>query len=279
MGIKYVFFDGNSIRYTVTESGKYNIALMDKRGYLLFDDVDVYLSNLLEYTVGIPGPELAEGFELNVGSFGRLGKCHLESKLKFIHIPKNAGTSIEDFGFFLGAKWGRVDRNYISSINPSYFWHSPLTQTGDIYSNHDKFCIVRNPYKRLLSVVYCKLRKYIPSTAEEFNLDIVNSIERYKADPFNHGLSHWIPQHEFVYSDGKKIVDHILRIENLDSELHDLLSSYGVENRMTIHSNKSDKEKRFGISDLYPETLQLFNETYSKDFEYFEYETISPSDI
>lgn len=279
MGIKYVFFDGNSIRYTVTESGKYSPALMDKNGEILFVDADVHLNKDLEYTLGIPGDGLKDGFELNIGSFGRLGKNHIDEKLKFIHIPKNAGTSIEDFGFLLGAKWGRVDRKYIFSINPAYWWHSSLKQTGDIYPEHDKFCVVRNPYKRLISIVYCNLRAYIPSTVEEFNLDISRSIQEIISNPFNNAFSHWIPQSDFVYLNDERIVNHVLKFENLDLDLHDLLSSYGVENRMTIHSNKSNKEKRFGISDLYPETLRLFNETYSKDFEYFGYETISPSDI
>lgn len=110
----------------------------------------------------------------------------------------------------------------------------------------------------------------------EFNYDVKKSINQYKSDPLNRAYSHWIPQHEFVYCENKKIVDHVLRFENLDVELFDLFSKYGIANKMTKHSNKSHKEKKFGISDLYPEILELFNETYTKDFELFNYEKIYP---
>ena len=49
--------------------------------------------------------------------------------LQFIHIPKNAGTSIENLGNKFGIKWGRfIEREqYPLSEKPCdyYHWHSP----------------------------------------------------------------------------------------------------------------------------------------------------------
>ena len=82
-----------------------------------------------------------------------------KKELKFIHITKAAGTSIEDIGNKRGLKWGRFDKEQkykTKPISPS-FWHTPFTELDDSYKRkYDWFVVVRNPYTRILSEYYCK---------------------------------------------------------------------------------------------------------------------------
>ena len=90
----------------------------------------------------------------------------IEKKLQFTHIPKNAGTTVEFIGLDYNICWGvwqTKKLTYYSDLVPScqyQMWHSP--PRGSIKSNIDNFCIVRNPYRRILSI----FRYYRTLTAE-----------------------------------------------------------------------------------------------------------------
>jgi hypothetical protein len=190
-------------------------------------------------------------------------------KLKFIHIPKTAGTSIENYGFLHAIKWGKVDISYYNSfnINTNYGkWHSTFkTLPHDFYEGFDLFCVVRNPYDRIFSAVFCGFKDSYPKTIEELNKEIIDRIHDENI--------HFVKQSDFVYKDGIQKVKYILKFENLKYDMEKLLKMYGINSEFNINHNKS-QTKYFSIKELYPETIQLINTFYKSDFENFGYQMI-----
>ena len=65
-----------------------------------------------------------------------------EYKTIFIHIPKNAGTSIKEyFGYDLTSK-EKFKHSTVNEIKKEY---------PNLYNSYKKFAIVRNPYDRMIS--------------------------------------------------------------------------------------------------------------------------------
>lgn len=92
-------------------------------------------------------------------------------KLKFIHITKNAGSAIENFGQTININWGKFDTDiksmtaYLPKMNIHAFWHIPTIYYDNnilkkIMNSYDFFVVVRNPYDRIISEFYCKWGGY-----------------------------------------------------------------------------------------------------------------------
>ena len=148
--------------------------------------------------------------------------------LKFLHIPKTGGTSIEEAAHDAGLNWGAHDPHLnlesYNSLGTTY--HQPLHQMTDrsayeyLIENFDFFCVVRNPYEKCVSEFYCPWESGAPvkdTTQDYFNMFIQKRIqEGWTSD-------HWSPQSRFVFdSDGKQIIKHVLRYENLAKEFKEL---------------------------------------------------------
>ena len=81
-------------------------------------------------------------------------------ELKFIHITKNAGTTIENIANDNSVKWGRFDcdhlRNYKKPGFNGSIWHTPRRFMKEgVYDGFKTFAVVRNPYDRCLSEFHC----------------------------------------------------------------------------------------------------------------------------
>ena len=71
-------------------------------------------------------------------------------ELKFIHITKCAGTSIENIGKRHNILWGKFHKEY-------GWWHGIFQNKSlEMKLKYEWFIIVRNPYERLISEFYCK---------------------------------------------------------------------------------------------------------------------------
>ena len=196
--------------------------------------------------------------------------------LKFIHITKNAGTSIENIGYKNKILWGRYDPNYMNiNIKNSFLekWHA----TGYLNSNYDYFCVVRNPYDRIISEFHCKYSNphilKIEWTTESFNKfvqdKILNSMKLLQKD--SHEGGHYCPQYCYVVN--KDVTIHVIKYENINKEFDDIMKLYNIKLSFDQHDNKSCK-KKFTALNFDKQTIELINIFYDKDFELFNYPKI-----
>lgn len=194
--------------------------------------------------------------------------------LKFIHIPKTGGTSIEQSAYDVGINWGKYDPNlYLEKWKTlGASWHQPLYQLAEpeIYNNllnkYDFFCVVRNPYHKIISEFYCPWNVEVlikNVSVEYFNMFIQKKIKECPT------TDHWAPQSLFVYHEGKQIIKHVLRFEFLSEEFQKLTQDYGLNIPLKYHIHKADK--KYGVKDLDPVTIKLINNYYIHDFINFNY--------
>ena len=140
--------------------------------------------------------------------------------IKFIHIPKTGGTTIEYVGKKFGFRWGKYDTKMIDKLHKygkfggrQLFhcpeWHIPpyltykfddnsvmkpnLYQNEDTFDIFNTFCVVRNPYERIISEW-----NFMNKCNGDINQWIKHSIDLLKTK-FTHQAGHWIPQYKYVY--------------------------------------------------------------------------------
>lgn len=221
--------------------------------------------------------------------------------LEFIHITKTGGSSVEKAAWSgAGIKWGvchfQVD-HMIGCNTPdypveTYFreggtepWHIPIQfhSKPSYVENKRTFAIVRNPYERMISEYYSKWGGLMSGHVDRENVDIndrtvMNRFLMGKATQKERHATHYRPQHEYIYDEnGRKIVDHVLRFENIQEEFPKLMALYGLENKVVLESGgrtNAAENKRLGFQDLDVETVQAINRLYQKDFELLGYEMV-----
>lgn len=201
----------------------------------------------------------------NKSDFNNKIKTNKKS-LKFIHISKNAGTSIEKSGLLKKHLWGMYHKEY-------GYWHQyfPLKKLH-VKLNYNWFMIVRNPYDRILSEYYCEWggigKTNIKHTKDQMNTYLIEKIK--KRNPYG---DHYTEQHKYIeYS--PNIIIFIIRFEYLDIEFHKLMDFYNIQNIELIKTNSSKEKNKtlsFTTFDFSNELITLINNVYYKDFELFNY--------
>jgi hypothetical protein len=212
--------------------------------------------------------------------------------LKFVHIPKCAGTSIEYIGKEKGLLWGIYDRELNRkelAFKTLPVCHTPLSYFIDIQfvkdylDKYDLFAVVRNPYTRCISTYFFNNRKGY----YENNYTIENMNKFIKENLYENNYSyygHFIPQYKFIYDQSNQIVKHILKFENINNEFIDLMKLYNLIDLtldnifMRSTKNSIDKwddfQKLYNVTNLYPETIDNINKFYHLDFIYFNYDKL-----
>ena len=196
-----------------------------------------------------------------------------KKELKFIHITKTAGTTIEDIAYKHNILWGRHDKDY-------GWWH----RTNTLYSiffykkleymrSFDFFLICRNPYDRILSEFHCKwggvgkdINSYDRIKMNKFIQESINNRNNLKIyNKFNH----YTEQYKYIPPKILKIKTHILYFENLTEDFNNLMNKYNLPLKLNMKLNTS--KKNFSINDFSDETIKLINQVYDKDFKIFGY--------
>jgi hypothetical protein len=187
-------------------------------------------------------------------------------ELKFIHITKTAGTSIEDVAKEAGINWGRFHQEY-------GWWHElPSRKNRALLQKYDWFMVVRNPYSRIVSEFHCQwggvgddVHKY---DRDGFNQYIQNAIKTRANRPRG---DHYTPQ--YLYRIGVPGLN-ILKFEDLQTDFSELMTRYNMKISLNKYNNTSKARKKFGVNDLGPNSIRLINKVYMQDFNLFEYDTI-----
>jgi len=188
------------------------------------------------------------------------------SDLRFCHIPKTGGTSIENAAKELGINWGKYERQNQYLIHGINKWHTPQRLEGIV------FCVIRNPLDRILS----NFRHVHP--IHLYNVDLLNTwiptiLKQAKENPYIRD-AHFLPQSEFA-----KHCDIHLLYNDLQRELDWVCDQYDVPKMvLPYHFGGPEQDKkregtdyyRFIIEDITFENQQLISDFYSMDFELYE---------
>lgn len=187
-----------------------------------------------------------------------------EKKLIFIHIPKNAGTSIE-----------KQLNMRATGHKPWYVYANSFTKEWNIYRS---FAIVRNPFDRLVSnYEYAKMDKSYWHSANGDNIYGKHpDYEICKKNSFSqivdilgkssNTLSHdgWKPQYPWICDNSLTIkINHVIKYEDIDIKLKELgiceegLQKLNVSTRKD-HSQYYDYKTIEKVKMIYEEDFNLF---------------------
>jgi len=183
----------------------------------------------------------------------------------FIHIPKNAGTSIEELFKKNGINVGRYfkDEDPIDLICSKFHIPPKLMKTIN-FKNYITFCIVRDPIDRLVSE-FNYLYKY---DARVKNIDINEYVKKYlnNTQIYEQFDCHLVPQVDYIFDSYGNKVENILQFNNLKNDLVKFISKYNL--KIDINKLEFDNQsvKKFKRTDLNPESLKIIREYYKDDF-------------
>jgi len=196
-------------------------------------------------------------------------------KCVFIHIPKNAGQSIEHvFLKLMGLNWKKrasllLRYNDKPELGPprlahlkahEYVLYNYMTQEQfDIYF---KFSVVRNPWDRAISMY-----KYFGyATKCDFKSFLKGAFLKEKWTK-----KYWFvgPQNEFIYdTDGKRNVNFIAKFENLEDDFRYVCQQIGLPNIKVPHINSSEKKTEKSGSKM-KDFVKYFLQNKSRSFPQF----------
>jgi Sulfotransferase family len=197
----------------------------------------------------------------------------------FIHIPKVAGQSVEQFFLHLaGLTWKTrasflLRRNLDPALGPRRLAHLTASEyvscghlTQVAFNSFYKFSFVRNPWDRIVSE-YAYRRHYRKFDFKTF------LFKRLPSPGSSDSYRHILPQHCFLYDENEQLlVDFIGRFENLQSDFEVICGDLGINSARLPHRNKAisrkhyskyyDSESKEYVAELYKKDIKLFSYTF-----------------
>lgn len=208
-----------------------------------------------------------------------------KKKILFVHVPKNAGTSITKiFDFKKGVKnlTGFEEKTRI------HFSHLTIGQIKNFINlkKYYSFAFVRNPFDKIVSeFFYRKLHKdknvnyFKRLKVKKFTFDeFVNRLSEFKiTNRINKSLeeSHFLTQTKFLYIRNKLYVDFVGRIENFENDFKKLVEKINEKRNLNINIDKihhSNSSKHVNYKFYYNSTTKkIIEKIYKKDLDNFNY--------
>ncbi len=194
-----------------------------------------------------------------------------DKRIAFIHIPKAAGSSVERH--FTNSGWEMDFYHPCSNPNEPAVHHltyeglrAQVPELDEITS----FCIVRNPYKRMVSE-WRWHRTRMRTTQTNFT-DFVRRVTVSLKNSRTYWDNHWRPQSDFVNDN----IDKIIRIEKLNEDFQAFSDEQDMGFTEPIPKFGRSKFGSFPRLKLEDGTLDAVLDLYRDDFEAFGYPTEPP---
>ena len=204
----------------------------------------------------------------------------INNKLIFSHIPKNGGTNIEFLSKIYGINWGMHDDNINSNkyILDEYknkisydFYHYPLHYYEEsIIKDKESFLVVRNPYSKIISNIFCPWGGVFNAHINILNFNKYFESFLIKSFKSNSDNCRNLKQSDFVFKNNEKVINHVLKLENLTNDFNNLMKKFDINIKMENKKINSSK-KNFKINNVKTELLFFFNKYYKDDFDNFNY--------
>ena len=174
--------------------------------------------------------------------------------LFFVHIPKNAGTSINEF----------------LEINPDNRGHRTPLELSELYQDYSStlsFAIIRNPWDRMVS-----LYKFRKNKGHDKHLIGDYSFQQWllsKQTPKMAGHMEWVNQYDLLFNE-TNLVSEVIEYSNLEEQLTIFFEKLGYNTTSLPHLNSSNGEH---YSSYYnDECIEFVAKRFEKDIKAFGYE-------
>ncbi|MGZ9812024.1 sulfotransferase family 2 domain-containing protein [Pseudoroseicyclus sp. H15] len=204
-----------------------------------------------------------------------------EKKFIFLAVPRTGSTSLRD----LLDPYSDIKSVHITETNRNhpYYHHISARELKDIFdkngwdfSSYSKFCVVRNPFDRVVSLYhhYLKHRREGSFLRRAYHKvtpppDFASYVQ--KIDPESR-LTTTIRAFT-CDSSGAALVDKVLKFEELSTELPVYLQELGIPaDKATLPHLNSSANRKVSYRDYYNDTLRAHvAKLYREDIERFGY--------
>jgi|2_EtaG_2_1085320.scaffolds.fasta_scaffold00423_4 hypothetical protein len=187
-------------------------------------------------------------------------------KLIFIHIPKNAGTSITN----------HLQMSDVGHHKWQYYKIKYPTQ----WENYTKISVIRNPWGRVVSCYeYARMEKsYWHSSIGHAkagkhldydllkNLDFKECLNKLKNEPNKLKHQGWSDQSNYIVNDSKIVVDYTIKMDNINEKLSKILGF-----KITIPVVNSSNNANYKSYYKTPQMKNIVKDYYKKDIKLFNF--------
>ena len=194
-----------------------------------------------------------------------------EVRLQFLHIPKNAGATIEHF-------FKRVRTTVDVDKCGTARWHAPPRYMHpSVYAPNKTFCVLRDPIDRYLSEYKMNHRmsrleseKDVAAMNEHMTKQARNLVRAFDFDPEFTTIKdcHLIPQHLFVWdAEGRCTCTHLVRFENVEEDFDALMRAHGYAYRLNeTKRNTHHDPTPVTVANVSTSVQRMLRHAYADDY-------------